>query len=165
MALFFFLLSLKTIAPDAPPSDSNYHNYSKPLHRPLPLVLHLPDDQEAARFSQQQHGPLQFGIHALALRPSPEDAATASTEFDASPAARARAVVGDAHRASVGPLPRPVALPALAIAYTLVIAVVRIVGPYDAYALLVVYGPGLRGHRRACKCEYPGTRRRESHDA
>ena len=164
MALFFFLLSLKTIAPDTPPSNSNYHNYSKPLHRPLPLVLHLPDDQEVARFSQQQHGPLQFGIHALALRPSPEDAATASTEFDASPAARARAVVGNAHRASVGPLPRPVALSALAIAYTLVIAVVRIVGPYDAYALLV-YGPGLRGHRRACKCEYPGTRCREPHDA
>ena len=128
-------------------------------------MLHLPDDQEAARFSQQQHGPLQFGIHALALRPSPEDAATASTEFDASPAARARAVVGNAHRASVVPLPRPVALSALAIAYTLVIAVVRIVGTYDAYALLVVSGPGLRGHRRACKCEYPGTRRRESHDA
>ena len=132
-------------------------------------MLHLPDDQEAARFSQQQHGPLQFGVHALALRAKAEDAATASAEFDAGPAAlaraRARAVVGNAHSASAGPLPRPVALPALAIAYTLVIAVVRIVGTYDAYALLVVYGPGLRGHRCACKCEYPGTRCREPHDA
>ena len=134
-------------------------------------MLHLPYDQEAAGLSrqQQQRDPLQFGVHALALRPSPEDAAGAYFDTagpDAWARSRARAgVVGHAHRTSARPLPRPFALPALAIAYTLVITVVRMVSAYDAYALLVVYGPGLGGHRCACECEYLGTRCREPHDA
>jgi hypothetical protein len=162
----FLFHSAWKIAPDAPAPNSNNHNYSQPFHRPLPLVLHLPYDQETTRLPQ--HGTLQPSIHALALRPSPKDAASANDGRDpAVRAPRARAV-GNAHRAPAdGPrlLPRFVALPALAIAYTLVFAIVRVVAAYDAYAVLVVYGRGLGGHRRACECEYLGTCRRESYDA
>ncbi|KAN0131616.1 hypothetical protein V8E53_010458 [Lactarius tabidus] len=142
----------------AEPTQYNCHNHSQPLHRTLPLVLHLPDDQEATRLAQ--HGALQLSIHALALRPSAKDAAAADGR---DPAARTPRAVGNAHRtpADDGPRPLPrlvsVALPALAIAYTLVVAFMRIVAAYDAYDVLVVYGRGLGGDRGACECEYPGT--------
>ena len=152
-----FLLSLKSLLTAIGISPySNYYNYSQPLHRPVPRMLHLSDDQ--ATTTLHRRFPRQPSVHALALRPPPEGA----------PAARTPRAVRYAHCAPAAgsePLPRLVALPALALAHPLVIALVRLVIPYDAAPVFPIYGHGSGGDCRARKCERPRTRRREPHDA
>jgi hypothetical protein len=160
-----FLLNLKSVLTPVNSLHSNYHNHSQPLHRPVPLVLHLSDDQ-AVIITFRQHVPRQPSVHALAVRPSPKDGPSA----DGLPvAAHTLWAVGDAYRAPAAgsePLPRLVALAALALAYPLVFDLVRIVLlPHDAAPVRVVIGYGLGSDRRARERERPGTRRREPHDA
>ena len=89
-----------------------------------------------------------------------------SSRSDGHPAAHTLWAARDAYRAPATgpePLPRLVALTALALAHPLVLDLVRIVLPHDAAPVRV--GHGLGGDRRARERERSGTRSREPHDA
>lgn len=123
-------------------------------------MLHLSDDQ--AVITLRRHVPRQPSVHALAVRPSPKDGPSS----DGHPAAHTLWAARDAYRAPATgpePLPRLVALTALALAHPLVLDLVRIVLPHDAAPVRV--GHGLGGDRRARERERSGTRSREPHDA
>ena len=126
-------------------------------------MLHLSGGPEVTGFQGGTRQTASPGVHALAVRPSSKDAA----DTDDAPAVRALWAVGRAHRAAAAgpePLPRLVALPALALAHPLVLAFVPLVPAHDT-APVLVFGHGLGGDHRAREREHPGTRRREPHDA